>query len=833
MRLIILKFGLTSIVCFLGVLASATSAPSLLYPASGAINIPGGALARWQPVGGTSAYIIEFDTSATFNSAAFRQKTVNASSTNVPMDNLHWGAKYYWRLRSVTPVDTSAYSSTWNFDVTSNGPAQSAPANNAANIAAGTTLNWNAHYYITRYMFECDTVAGFNSPGKIAGIVIYSDTVNNGSDSEIDLGNLYYGKTHYWRVRSENSTGFSNWTGSRSFNVSSSGPSATAPADGASNIKASVTIDWNAHNFVQSYDYQLDTTPTFNSPIMMQGIKTYIDNTHNNGDTKSTLDNLYYGKTYYWRVRSRNNTGVSDWTLRTFIVESTVRLASPAAGATDIQGAPVMDWDAHLNIVGYNYRFDTVPSFNSGYGGMGTNWYATSGNGGSDTKYQINNFYYGKTYYWQVRSFHTKDTSAWTPLRTFTVTQTGPKQLSPANGTLNIPVSSVLLDWYAHNKVNSYLLEVDVTNQFNSASLVIYSKNYISSGNGGSDTEQAIGPLQSNTIYYWRLKAICQADTSDWSPVWGFSTGSTPFIMPTAPILVSPSNNATNQPRTILLNWNGVTGINNYEFEADLSPSFNTAWLVSGTKSNIAGNDNDPDTEHLLTGLGYNETIYWRVRTSTSASASTWSNTWSFVTEIAFVPAAPALVSPANNSSNISWNALLDWNAVSGATTYEYQVDSTLAFTSPWLMSGSHAAINTQSNNNDTQLQLSNLAAGTNYFWRVRATIADTTSAWSNTWKFTTEVTPTSIKDASANVQLDVHPNPVSAHAQITVGIPQTKIENIYIVDMRGQTTMMSTPTQSMSSSSTTLDVSRFPAGAYLLHIVTSEGLKSCKILKQ
>lgn len=93
------------------------------------------------------------------------------------------------------------------------------------------------------------------------------------------------------------------------------------------------------------------------------------------------------------------------------------------------------------------------------------------------------------------------------------------------------------------------------------------------------------------------------------------------------------------------------------------------------------------------------------------------------------VPDPPVLSSPANGATNVSIPVTLVWNASSGATSYNVQVSTNSSFTS---------LVYNQTGITSTSVTVSNLSAGTTYYWRVSATNAAGTSAWSSVWSFTT-----------------------------------------------------------------------------------------------
>ena len=93
------------------------------------------------------------------------------------------------------------------------------------------------------------------------------------------------------------------------------------------------------------------------------------------------------------------------------------------------------------------------------------------------------------------------------------------------------------------------------------------------------------------------------------------------------------------------------------------------------------------------------------------------------------IPDPPTLVSPANGATNVEIPVTLTWNASSGATSYNVQVSTNSSFTS---------LVYNQTGITSTSTTVSNLSAGTLYYWRVSATNSAGTSAWSSVWSFTT-----------------------------------------------------------------------------------------------
>jgi hypothetical protein len=197
---------------------------------------------------------------------------------------------------------------------------------------------------------------------------------------------------------------------------------------------------------------------------------------------------------------------------------------------------------------------------------------------------------------------------------------------------------------------------------------------------------------------------------------------------PTAPLLLTPANAATNQSLTPTLSWNASSGATSYDLQVSTTSNF------TASVQNFAGLTS---TSKALTGLANNTVYYWRVSATNASGTSLWSATFFFTTLAAVVPptpsttlAAPVLVSPADRASNVSRTPTFTWNASTGATTYKVQVSTNSSFT---------ALVVNQSGVSATSLAITSaLASRRTLYWRVQAVNGSTTSAWSTSRRFTT-----------------------------------------------------------------------------------------------
>ncbi|MFH0759471.1 MAG: T9SS type A sorting domain-containing protein [Bacteroidota bacterium] len=108
--------------------------------------------------------------------------------------------------------------------------------------------------------------------------------------------------------------------------------------------------------------------------------------------------------------------------------------------------------------------------------------------------------------------------------------------------------------------------------------------------------------------------------------------------IPDAPVLNSPSNNATQVLRNIGIQWNEVDEAIYYHLQVSTDLAFSSEIIYEIDSLN--------DTSTQLTNLLYNTTYYWRVSAAVTLGTSQWSEVWNFTTI-----AMP--VTPTEQTSNI------------------------------------------------------------------------------------------------------------------------------------------------------------------------------------
>ena len=191
---------------------------------------------------------------------------------------------------------------------------------------------------------------------------------------------------------------------------------------------------------------------------------------------------------------------------------------------------------------------------------------------------------------------------------------------------------------------------------------------------------------------------------------------------PLAPLLVSPSDNATNISVDPTVAWNKVSDNATYRLQVSAPADFSSALVDRASVT---------DTVLAVGRLAFNTRYSWRVKGVSDGGASDWSTVRTFTTipESLYAPAVPSLVSPVNDTNGQTPSPVLLWNAAARAMTYELQIARDSGFSNPVVQAGEVAS---------TTYHANSLADNTVYLWRVRAKNADTMSQWSPLWKFIT-----------------------------------------------------------------------------------------------
>jgi hypothetical protein len=387
-------------------------------------------------------------------------------------------------------------------------PTLKSPVDASTNQLPNVTLSWNAVVGSVNLMYEIqiDTTTNFNS--------------SNLTDTTLVLlcgytcHELHFGAKYYWRVRAIDLGVTSDWSSVRTLTVFSQVTLAT-PKTGGDTLSPSQNLTWvstvtqgppppvsKTISGVKSFEIQLDSLQSFNSPGKIDGIVE---------GTKYTfaVSNLRFGTKYYWRVRPVNNLSSGQWsTVNNFTVAKALVPTAPLPNATDQMLDALLKWKSLKGILGYEYQLALDAGF--------TNVVASS----EVTVNSVNSNFtmFGTKYYWRVRARHISDTTNWSPVNAFTTTDKV-KLSIPSNNSTGVSIKPTM-KWTEQSGIVKYQLQLDIDQNFPAPLLDLKFGDTVSS-------YVVTKSLKNNTLYYWRMRAFSDSempDTSSWGEVWNFTT---------------------------------------------------------------------------------------------------------------------------------------------------------------------------------------------------------------------------------------------------------------------------------------------------------------------
>lgn len=74
-----------------------------------------------------------------------------------------------------------------------------------------------------------------------------------------------------------------------------------------------VVLDWKSVDMADVYEYYLDTTPSFNSGLLVSGTTSFISTYPHGPDTRFSINGLIPDQSYYWKVRTNTDGAYSSW----------------------------------------------------------------------------------------------------------------------------------------------------------------------------------------------------------------------------------------------------------------------------------------------------------------------------------------------------------------------------------------------------------------------------------------------------------------------------------------------------------------------------------------
>ncbi len=656
----------------------------------------------WNAAPGFNFYRLVVATDTNLTNVVYLKDSITILYEDV--ENLNYSTKYYWQVAAWrTAGDTTLVSEIWNFTTLARPATTLFPIDSSYCVTKSTKFVWNSAPYAVKYVLQISRVPTFVGP------TVTYDTIS--IDTTKFITNLLPNTRYWWRVRALYGDCDGYWSASKTFRTVPAPMVLLKPANAASGVDILPNAGQFNVNFVWASVpganlYHIQVTDFIQSDSIL------YETTVSDTSVNINLANFAYNKNYYWRVRAHivNDslncfTEFSNW--NSFKTPySAPTLLSPENNSTCVDFEQPLIWNKINGASSYEVLVSSKMDFSD------TLHFKT---GITDTLIAFPFDRELSVYHWRVRAIDNRNNGYWSAPYTFTTNLMPPDYEYPVDKKGGYPLT-VHYVWKNKGVGAKYRLQVSDKADFS---------NLIVDVNNLTERTFTVYHTEHFKYYYWRVRTELNGCTSNWSK---------PFVFRTklpAPVLQTPENNASNVNHTPTFTWKPISGASNYEFMLDTKSNFSTAI----TRTNIPTNE-----LRLVQTLNENTIYYWRVRAVNEEGASDWSSVFTFTTGY-FLPEAPVIISPANESTKHPINGLkLVWHSAFRAQTYQLQVTKLPDFTQQLVVNVTNLI--------DTTYILNNLENYTVYLFRVRAINQGGPSDWSVPFAFRTiNVPPTTSPD--------------------------------------------------------------------------------------
>lgn len=582
-------------------------------------------------------------------------------------------------------------------------------------------------------------------------------------------------------------------------------PVLASPADEIENLSFPIEFTWEAAENAELYDIQISLSTDFDEVLGKNDI----------ADTSYTPSGLSELTVYYWRVRATVDHFQSEWSeIWSFEtgssdgeIISSPELATPQDQAERQPLSLYLMWHTIENAGQYQVEVAEDEDFtemvhpagnqmNKGKAIKVAEKLTTypSEDGMLKALY-LEGLDYQTTYYWRVRGINPNSEGPWSDAYSFSTmlqADQGPDLVSPADQESDL-ISPAELQWDGLSNAEHYDLQLSKSPAFDNTQTVF----------AYEQTSFSTTVLEDTTTYYWRVRATVDDQSTPWSETWSFSTGIHNPEITDSPDLLGPDNEAEDIEFPVTLSWSEFSGAVHYDLEVSKSAAFDTIRAVRSFDG----------SEYELSELADSTTYFWRVRATVGDQKSTWSEVWSFETELR-VPEIPVW-EPEDGLEDVELSPKFVWGESDRAETYSLQLAVGSEFTNP-VIEEDHIT--------GTEFQVTEeLESGTTYQWRVRAQNQSGFSEWSDPLTFTTEVATSVDPGEGVPVAFELsqnYPNPFNPTTQIRYSVPEQSQVTISVYNSIGQrVATLVNESKSPGTHEVSFDASGLSSGLYLYRL--------------
>ncbi len=483
-------------------------------------------------------------------------------------------------------------------------------------------------------------------------------------------------------------------------------PSSPTPVNGSTDVPVTTDLSWvggDPNGDPVTYDVYFGT---LNPPTKIMS---------NQSATSYDTGTMNAGTTYYWRIVSWDNYGLSAigplWIFTTHNDPPNLPgTPAPANGATGISITADLGWTGGDPNLGDTVTYDV-------YFGTTTPPTTKVSTNQSTLSYDPGSMNYNTQYYWRIIAWDNHGASTIGSIWDFTTENQAPYQPgspSPPQGATGVAITADL-SWSGGDP-DGDPVTYDVYFGTSSTPPKLAANQ--------SSTTYDLPLLNYGTTYYWKIVAWDNHGASTTGPLWNFLTDAQPYE-PTNP---NPSNHATGVDINANLSWTGG------DPDAGDIVTYDVYFGVTNPPpkiiSNQSGTTYDPGIMSYLT------VYHWKIVAWDNHGASKAGQVWDFTTMYVpnNPPYTPSNPMPQNGATGVDINTNLSWTGgdpdPGDTVTYDVYFGTT---NPPPLVAVGHAG---------TTYDPGTLGDLTTYYWKIVAWDNRGASTEGPLWDFTTAPVP-------------------------------------------------------------------------------------------
>lgn len=434
----------------------------------------------WNKTTGATKYQLHISLSNAFTSLFFSDSLL--TDTVHTVTGLSSGSKYYWRVKAIDQFGSGDWSSAKSFTALATPDAIQliTPFNDSGNTSNSLQFKWKQNMSVMNYRFQISQESNMNS---LLHNVVSKDTF-------AIISSLKDGTQYYWRVRGENTMGNGQYSSIWKIKIKLGNTFLLYPNNNDTLKNASLSLKWNATTGATKYHLQISESNAFT---------TFVHNDSLLTDSTTVFTNMQSGQWYYWRVRAGDQYAYGSWSAaRAFInylKPSMVNLNYPSNNSGGVTTIVEFKWHKAVNTQSYRLQISLAQDFAI----------LRFGDKILDTIKAVG-LENGTQYFWRVRGENLLDTGLYSQVRTFKTKVGKTIQSLPGNNNLNISFGGTTFSWLSVKGAKKYHLSIS-----DSSGTSFISDSTL------TDTSKFVGNFAINKLYYWRVRAIDEFASGDWS----------------------------------------------------------------------------------------------------------------------------------------------------------------------------------------------------------------------------------------------------------------------------------------------------------------------------